>query len=66
MSDFDKYLVRLPPKEAKLDGDTTIYLFGGRRLIHDLKEFKVDVPATVEKFLKDLLDELKKGGIKNE
>jgi hypothetical protein len=59
---FDKLVQELPPKELNLEGFTTIRQ--PRKVVALLRQRGIDVETTVENFLDELLERVKKNKIK--
>ena len=56
-----KFIVKIPRKEISAEGDTTVYISKGKRMVNELRELGVDVPNTVKAFLEEVYNQTKTG-----
>lgn len=59
--DVGNFIVKIPKKELTLEGDTTVLIRDGKRIIAQLRELGVDVPNTVKAFLEEVYEQTKTG-----
>lgn len=59
--DIKKFVVKIPKKELNINGDTTILIRNGKRMITELRELGIDVPNTIKEFLEEVYKQTKTG-----